>query len=181
MTGISHYLITIIEVLAISSAVSYAAAPLSIRLAHKLGVIDKPKDARRVHKKPIPRFGGMSIFLGSMIAMLIPAGMNSNIKVAMLGGLLMYLLGIADDIKDLKPIVKFGGQLVIATIVYALGIRITFIGNYFGAAVTDAHANVILSGGLAYIITVFWIVGITNAVNLMDGLDGLAADRKSVV
>jgi len=174
MPGVSFYLSKIIEAFLISVVVAFAAAPLSIRIANRFGIIDRPKDARRVHKKPIPRFGGMSIFLGSMAAMAIPAGMNEKIKIAMLGGLLMYLLGILDDIKDIKPALKFTGQWAIASIVYALGIRITFIGNYFGA-VTDANAHVILSTGVGYIITVFWIVGITNAVNLMDGLDGLAA------
>ena len=181
IAGTNYYLSRIIEALIISVVVAYLTAPLSIRLAHKLGVIDRPKDARRVHKKPIPRFGGMAIFLGSMAAMLIPAGMNDKIKAAMIGGLLMYLLGIWDDIKDIKPAVKFLGQFVIASIVYGLGIRITFISNYFGATVTDSHANVILSAGVAYIITVLWIIGITNAVNLMDGLDGLAAGSVAIM
>lgn len=165
----------------LSVVVALAASPLSIKIAHKLGVIDKPKDNRRVHKKPIPRFGGMAIFLGAMAGMTIPAGMNHKIKIAMLGGLLMYLLGIWDDIKDIKPVVKFSGQLLIATLVYAMGIRITFISNFFGAAVTDSHANVLLSTGAGYIITVLWIVGITNAVNLMDGLDGLAAGSVAIM
>ena len=181
MLGTNYYLAKIIEALVISIVVAFATAPLSIRIAHKLGVIDRPKDARRVHKKPVPRFGGMAIFLGSMAAMLIPAGMNEKIKIAMIGGLLMYLLGIADDIKNLKPAIKFLGQFLIASIVYALGIRITFISNYFGASVTDSHANVILSAGVAYFITVLWIVGITNAVNLMDGLDGLAAGSVAIM
>ena len=181
MLGISYYISRIAEAFIIGFVVAYLTAPISIKLAHRLGVIDTPKDARRVHKKPIPRFGGMSIFLGSMAAMVIPAGMNSNIKTAMIGGALMYLLGIIDDIKDIKPLVKFGGQIFIASLVYAMGIRITFISNYFGAAVTDAHANVILSAGVSYIITVFWIVGITNAVNLMDGLDGLAAGSVAIM
>ena len=181
MLGTNYYLAKIIEALVISIVVAFATAPLSIRIAHKLGVIDKPKDARRVHKKPIPRFGGMAIFLGSMAAMSIPAGMNEKIKIAMIGGALMYLLGIADDIKNLKPAIKFLGQFLIASVVYALGIRITFISNYFGASVTDSHANVILSAGVAYFITVLWIVGITNAVNLMDGLDGLAAGSVAIM
>ena len=181
MPGFSYYMTRIIEALIISVGVAFATTPLSIRLAHKLGVIDKPKDARRVHKKPIPRFGGMAIFLGSMAAMVIPAGMNGKIKIAMLGGLLMYLLGIADDIRDLRPAYKFLGQWGIASLVYILGVRITFISNFFGATVTDAHANVILSTGVGYIVTVFWIVGITNAVNLMDGLDGLAAGCTAIM
>ena len=181
MLGSNYYIAKILETLVISMVIAYITSPLSIRIAHKLGVIDRPKDARRVHKKPIPRFGGMAIFLGSMAAMSIPAGMNEKIKIAMIGGALMYLLGISDDIKNLKPAVKFIGQWGIATLVYVLGIRITFIGNYFGADVTGPHANVILSEGVAYIITVFWIVGITNAVNLMDGLDGLAAGCTAIM
>lgn len=181
MTGINYYLGKIIQALLISVAVAFVTTPLSIKIANVAGIIDKPKDARRVHNKPIPRFGGMAIFLGSMTAMAIPAAMNSKIMIAMLGGLLMYFLGILDDMYDLKPHVKFLGQVAVASIVYAFGIRITFISNYFGAAVTDSHANVILSTGVAYIITVLWIVGITNAVNLMDGLDGLAAGSVAIM
>ena len=177
----NFYLGKIIEAFLISVAVAFAATPLSIKLAHKFGVIDQPKDARRVHKKPIPRFGGMAIFLGSMAAMLIPAGMNDKILVAMIGGLCMYGLGVFDDIFDIKPIVKFLGQLVIASGVYALGIRITFITDFFGTAHADSHANLILSEGVAYLLTVLWIVGITNAVNLMDGLDGLAAGSVTIM
>ena len=177
----SYVIKKIIEALLISVAVSYVTAPLSIRIAHRLGVIDSPKDARRVHKKPIPRFGGMAIFLGSMAALLIPAGMNEKIKIAIMGGILMYGLGVADDIMDIKPVTKFVGQLFIASVMYSAGIRITFISNYFGAKVTDANANVILGAGVAYIITVLWIVGITNAVNLMDGLDGLAAGSVAIM
>ena len=71
MQGVSFYLTRIIEALLISTAVAFAASPLSIAVAKKLGVIDSPKDARRVHNKPIPRFGGMAIFLGS-IAVITP-------------------------------------------------------------------------------------------------------------
>lgn len=181
MHGVNYYLIRIFEVLLISVVVAFATTPLSIRIANRFGIIDKPKDERRVHKKPIPRFGGMGIFLGSMAGLIIPAGMNNKIEVAMLGGLLMYALGVIDDIYDIKPVVKFGGQILIASLVYALGVRITFISNFFGAANADSHANVILSAGVAYVITVFWIVGITNAVNLMDGLDGLAAGSTAIM
>jgi len=177
----TEVIIRIVEVFALSVVIAFATTPLSIRLAHKLGVIDTPKDSRRMHKKPMPRFGGMAIFLGSIAAMTIPAGMNEKIRIAMIGGILMYGLGVTDDIFDLKPAAKFLGQLFIASAMYSAGIRITFISNFFGAKVTDANANVILSAGLAYIITVLWIVGITNAVNLMDGLDGLAAGSVAIM
>ncbi len=181
MLEINYYLRKILEVLLISSVIAFAFTPVSMQLAKKLGVIDKPGDSRRIHKKPVPRFGGMAIFLGSFVAMIIPAGMNEDIRIAMLGGMLMYALGVVDDIKNIRPIVKFAGQLGIASLVYAMGVRITFISNFFGAEVTDAHANVILGEGVAYLITVLWIVGITNAVNLMDGLDGLAAGSVAIM
>jgi len=178
----NYYLSKIIEALVISMVIAFATAPLSIRLAHRWGVIDKPKDNRRVHKKPIPRFGGMAIFLGSMAALLIPAGMNEKIRIAMMGGVLMYGLGVADDLFDIRPLTKFLGQFFIANVMYSAGIKISFISNFFGTtAHTDSHANVILGAGLAYLITVFWIVGITNAVNLMDGLDGLAAGSVAIM
>lgn len=177
----NYYLSKILEALIISMAVAFVTAPLSIRLAHRWGVIDKPKDNRRVHTKPIPRFGGMAIFLGSMAALLIPAGMNEKIRIAILGGILMYGLGVADDLLDIRPISKFLGQFFIANVMYSAGIKITFISNFFGSTHTDSHANVILGAGLAYIITIVWIVGITNAVNLMDGLDGLAAGSVAIM
>lgn len=170
----------IIAALVISIIVAYVTTPLSIKLAYKLDVIDRPRDDRRVHARPIPRFGGMGIFLGSMTAMIIPAMLNSSIRVAMLGGLLMYLLGIADDMKDLKPMVKFTGQLAIATLMFVLGIRIRFI-NVILAPAAGNKAVVFFGAGIAYIITVLWIVGITNAVNLMDGLDGLAAGTTAIM
>ena len=181
MPGVNYFLSKIIEVMLISIVAAFAATPLSIRIANRFGIIDKPKDERRVHKKPIPRFGGMGIFIGSMAGLIIPAGMNHKIEVAMLGGLLMYGLGVIDDIFDIKPVVKFGGQVLIASLVYYLGIRITFISNFLELPGADSHANLLLGTGVGYIITVLWIVGITNAVNLMDGLDGLAAGSTAIM
>lgn len=177
----TFYLRRVIEALIIGTVVSALMTPVSIKLAYKLDVIDRPRDDRRVHDRPIPRFGGLAIFVGSMAAMIIPATMNTNISIAMMGGLLMYLLGVADDMTDLKPIVKFAGQVVIASLMYSMGIRIRFINTLLAPTVGGAKAVVILSGGLAYLITVLWIVGITNAVNLMDGLDGLAAGCTAIM
>lgn len=178
---LNYYLIKIIEVFAIGFVVSLLVTPLSIKIANKFGIIDRPRDDRRLHDRPIPRFGGLGIFAGVMAAFIIPASYNSQIRVAMLGGLLMYLLGVADDIKNLKPIVKFAAQIVIASLMYALGIRITFITDYFGTPLADANANLIMGGGLAFLVTVIWIVGVTNAVNLMDGMDGLAAGSVAIM
>ena len=177
----SFYLQYVVMAFVISAGIAALAAPLSIRIANKYGIIDKPKDARRAHKKPKPRFGGVAIVLGATAAMIIPANMNREILVAMLGGILMYGVGALDDIVDIKPLTKFILQFLIASFVYGAGIRITFISNYFGSPNADVNANVILGAGVAYLLTVFWIVGVTNAINLMDGLDGLAAGSAAIM
>lgn len=178
---VSNYLAKLIQVFLIAGAVSFVMVPLSIKMAKKFNIIDRPRDDRRVHDRPIPRFGGLAIFIGTMVAWMIPARTNPYLRVAMLGGLLMYLLGVADDIKNLKPATKFAGQTVIASLMYIMGIRISFIADYFGTSADGVNAHVVLSGGLAFIITVVWIVGITNAVNLMDGMDGLAAGSVAIM
>ena len=159
MIQYSFYLARVIEVLAIGIIVAYVTTPLSIKLAYKWDIIDKPRDDRRVHSRPIPRFGGLGIFLGSIAAMIIPAGMNSSIK----------------------PLVKFSGQVVIATFMYMMGIRIRFINLMIIPAAHGSKAMLYFGAGLAYLITVLWIVGITNAVNLMDVLDGLAAGSTAIM
>lgn len=155
--------------------------PISISIAKKLKIIDTPRDGRRMHEKPIPRFGGLAIFVATTITILMAANGNDKVQTALIGGSFMYLLGVLDDIKDIKAGYKFIGQLIIASAVYAMGLRIEFISDYFGTTTADPNANIILSSGLAYVITVLWIVGITNAVNLMDGMDGLAAGSVAIM
>lgn len=177
MNGINTGTALMMVIIAFGMAflISLVMTPVSIWVAHKIGAIDVPKDERRMHSKPIPRFGGMAIFLGATATMLILDGGNQKIQLAVIGGCLMYVLGAVDDLKCLKAGVKFAGQLVIAILLYVLGIRIDFIANYFG------DGNMALGTGLAFLITVFWIVGVTNAVNLMDGLDGLAGGMSAII
>ncbi len=178
----SYNLVRIIQVFLVGFAVALATTPLSIKLARKFDIIDKPRDDRRMHNRPIPRFGGMGIFLGASIAMLIPAQSSDKLKVALLGGLLMYGLGVLDDIFDLKPLVKFVVQWLVASMVYSMGVKITFISNFFGSPGVEGFTpTIVLGEGIGYLITVLWIVGITNAVNLMDGLDGLAAGSVAIM
>ena len=85
---LTFYLRKVIETLLIGTAVSALMGPVSIKLAYKFDIIDRPRDDRRVHDRPIPRFGGLAIFVGSMVAMITPATMNDNIRIAMMGGML---------------------------------------------------------------------------------------------
>ena len=175
------YLIQIFFVFVLGVATTFLITPVSIRLAKKFDIVDRPHDDRRMHMRAKPRFGGLSIVFGSVIALVVPAYENPNIRIAILGGILMYFLGAYDDIHNIKPLQKFVGQLAISTMMYAMGIRVTFISNYFGTATDNPNANLILSNGLAFLITVIWITGVTNAINLMDGLDGLAAGSSAIM
>lgn len=149
----------------IAFLIALAVTPLSIRLAEKIGAVDVPRDGRRMHENPIPRFGGMAIFLGTMVSLCVILHGHSQIMTLLIGGTLVYALGVVDDLKDLSPKVKFLFETLIAILMYTMGVRIEFI--------MTLHIH--LSAVLCFLITVLWIVGITNTINLIDGLDGLAA------
>ena len=158
----------------VAGLITAIVTPLSILIAPKVGAMDVPKDKRRVHNKPMPRFGGIALYAGIMIGLAIFAQGRPHIAAIMVGCTLIYLLGAVDDIKGMKPIVKFAGQVVCASVVFAMGLRIEFVTNWFG----EGHMD--LGIAVCYIVTVIWFVGITNAVNLVDGLDGLAAGISAI-
>lgn len=149
--------------------IALITTPLAIKIAPKIGAMDVPKDGRRMHNSAMPRFGGLAIYLGTSIAILALLWGNSKIHTVLLGGTLMYILGVIDDLKNLPAKVKFLWQLAVAVIMYSMGLKIEFIHNYAGDG--NLHFGTIL----CFVITVLWIVGITNTINLVDGLDGLAA------
>lgn len=144
--------------------------PFVIDWSQKEGLVDQPNE-RKIHKAPISRLGGIAIWLSTMLTFLFlvilsyyPYG--SLLSGILLGGSLMFLLGLIDDIYNLNAKFKLVIQLSIATIVYFLGVKIDTLFNPFG--------GVINLGIFSYPITVLWIVGISNAVNFIDGVDGLA-------
>ncbi len=153
----------------LAAAVAAAVTPLAIKIAPKIGAVDIPKDNRRMHSKPMPRFGGVAIFAGTIAAMTLFLRNEPGYVGIICGGTLIYLLGVVDDLKNLSPKLKLLGQFVCASVAYAGGVKILFITNHF------APGHIFFAGALCYIVTVIWIVGITNTVNLIDGLDGLAA------
>ena len=158
----------------IALIISFMSTPLAIKIAPKIGAMDIPKDSRRMHSKAMPRFGGMAIVLGSIISMMFFLSFDDRIPKIILGGIIIYSIGIADDLFDLPAKVKFIGQFLVALMIYGMNIRITFITNFFG------EGNSQLGDAACFFITVFWIVGITNTVNLIDGLDGLAAGTSAI-
>lgn len=158
----------------VALAASILVTPVAIRLAPKIGAVDIPLDNRRMHTKTMPRFGGLAIFAGSTTAMLIFLKFDPRVVTIVMGGVLIYILGVIDDIKHLSAKVKFLGQTFVALIMYVNGIRIEFLTNFLG------EGNSQLGDVLCFIITMVWIVGITNTVNLIDGLDGLAAGTAAI-
>ncbi len=166
---------TLLITFLVAFALSFLTTPFAIKLAPKIGAMDVPKDNRRMHTKAMPRFGGLAIFVGTTTAMLLFLNFEPRILHIVLGGALMYGLGVIDDLRNLNPKVKFAGQLMIAITMYACDVRIEFVTNFFGEGKSQ------LGDILCFVITILWIVGITNTVNLMDGLDGLAAGTAAIV
>ncbi len=157
----------------IAFAVALIATPGVILLAKKTGAIDAP-DARKVHKKPIPRIGGIAIFIAFMVAILtgmefhvLTDEVRTELTGLLLGGTVIFVVGLIDDYVNLPAKVKLLGQIAAACVVVAFDVRIDFI--------TDPFGDYLFLEYFAVPVTIFWIVGLTNTVNLIDGLDGLAA------
>ncbi|AOH48656.1 MAG: glycosyltransferase family 4 protein [Centipeda sp. (in: firmicutes)] len=153
--------------------------PAVIAFARRTGALDQP-DARKVHARPIPRIGGIGIYAAFMVSILVqlifveltPEFMMSLIGL-MVGGTIIVAIGIIDDYCDLPAKVKLLGQILAAAVlVIGFDVRIDFI--------TDPLGDFIYLELFAIPATIFWIVGLTNTVNLIDGLDGLAAGVSSI-
>lgn len=145
------------------------ATPLAIKLAPRIGAMDIPKDNRRMHDHPIPRFGGIAIYCGILVAFISLKPLNTQTLGLLIGSAFIVLVGIVDDRKGIRPIVKLILQMVAASILWFAKIRITGFTNPF------TSKFVLIPLWISFVITVIWIVGITNTINLIDGLDGLAA------
>ncbi|MCC5908249.1 MAG: hypothetical protein JJU13_18685 [Balneolaceae bacterium] len=156
---------------------SLLITPWVIRFAKRIGATDAPGE-RKVHTSVMPRIGGLAIFLSFCISIitifLLFPGFFPNVSessgtaaVLVFCFVTLFALGFWDDLKPLSPEIKFGVQLLLASIIYFAGFKISNITNPLGAGILDV-------GIIDFPLTVIWIVGITNAFNLIDGLDGLA-------
>ena len=175
----SEYIIigTIIAAFAVAAVLSYFFTPPVKNFAHKVGAIDVPKDARRMHKKPIPRLGGLAIYGGFLCSILIFGQLDETMLCVLLGAAIIVALGIFDDVLALGAKLKFVVQIVAAAIPVCIGdLQIGLFTNLNPLSDTPfVHLGI-----LAVPATIIWIVGITNAVNLIDGLDGLAVGVSSI-
>jgi UDP-GlcNAc:undecaprenyl-phosphate/decaprenyl-phosphate GlcNAc-1-phosphate transferase len=155
---------------------SLAITPAVLRLASAYDLLDVPVDARRMHKVPVPRVGGIAVFLAMIIALIVSATAGelpileagshpSFLGGIIVGGTIMFLAGLYDDLRGMPPLAKLGIQSLAAAVAFALGFRIEVIG---------IGSSEIALGAIALPVTILWVVGVTNAFNLIDGLDGLA-------
>ena len=168
---------------------AFSITPIVKRFAFKWGAVSVPKDDRRMHTKPMPLLGGLAMIFGfgfsilfTVIALRINLLGESGIFrtiwqfLAFAGGILVIAaMGVIDDIKVLSAKVKLPVHLTIAFLIAWSGTRITDVTNPFAASGMSALPDVV-----SYIVTILWIVGITNAFNFIDGLDGLATGVSSI-
>lgn len=173
-----------IAVAATAFVVTFVCTPAAKRLAIRLDAVDYPSK-RRINTKPTPRLGGLAVFLGLFVAMVVavfggthlgwPSVLVSHPSLAVdyhllaVAVLLMVATGTADDIVQLSPKAKFAGQIIAASVAVAGGLVIHQIVNPFAG---DTYIEL---GWIAYPITVIYLVAFTNIINLIDGLDGLAS------
>ncbi len=166
---------TFLAILFLSAAVSYLVTPLAVRLAFLVGAVDLPGE-RKVHRKAMPRLGGLAIMLGFSVPWTIFYLIQNRISeiflnyerlfaALMIAALMMFTLGFYDDVRGASAPKKFAVQFIAALMLYLNGFRITTISNPFG--------GVFELGLWSLPVSVLWIVGVTNAINLLDGLDGL--------
>lgn len=148
-----------------AALLAYAATPPVRVLAYKIGAIDIPADNRRMHKKPIPRLGGLAIYLAFLAASLIFCEYTPSLLAIWIGGAVLCVIGTLDDIFRLHWFIKLVVQFAAAGIAVMSGVLINHI---------NIGGNYIEFGGWAIPLTLLWIVGLSNAVNFIDGLDGLA-------
>lgn len=164
---------------------AFVITPYTIKLAKKVGAVDSPKDERRINKKVMPRLGGLAViagFLVSIIYLLTIMGIEGSINLGeeqyylklvgfFLGALVIIIVCFIDDLKGISPLVKLAGQIIAAILVIKSGIIIEHISIPFLETDELMELNKVFSTML----TLGWIVGITNAINLIDGLDGLSS------
>ena len=162
---------TYLLALSISLIISWVLTPFVKKLAFRIGAVDRP-NARKVHHRIMPRMGGLAIYLGFMAAAIASMELTRDVVGILLGGTVIAIVGILDDMFQLAAKVKLVGQIIAALVPVCFGIRIEWLNNPLGGYFYLNYLSIPF--------TVFWIVSFTNVVNLIDGLDGLAAGVSAI-
>jgi UDP-GlcNAc:undecaprenyl-phosphate/decaprenyl-phosphate GlcNAc-1-phosphate transferase len=151
----------------IATFISALFTPLSMILAKKIGAMDYPGD-RKIHSRVVPRLGGLAVYVAFVCTIIRSYQYSPKVIGIVIGGTIIFILGVTDDIKSLSARTRLFWQFLAAAIVVYFGLHVSFaqalpFGNVF-----------------AYALSIIWLVGITNAFNFMDGIDGLALSMGAV-
>jgi len=165
---------------ALSASIVLFSTPWVKKLALRLGYVDQP-NARKVHQHPMVRLGGVAIFSGFLLALLVawrlggfgglPQGKEFEMWGVVLGGIAFFGIGLLDDLFNLSPFARLIAQVIVAIGAWSMGVQI----NFLSVPGISLGGMVQLPDVVSLVLTVIWLVGITNAINWIDGLDGLAA------
>ena len=159
---------TLFSTFLISTIFTILMIPVLVNLACKFDILDFP-DSRKIHCDPVPRIGGLAMALGALIPILLWVPFNAFVKSVLFGSCTLVIFGLVDDIKNIRVLTKFAGQILAALFVILYGgLKIKSLGAL-------GPAGFLLPDWLSIPLTLIVIVAVTNAINLTDGLDGLAA------
>jgi UDP-GlcNAc:undecaprenyl-phosphate/decaprenyl-phosphate GlcNAc-1-phosphate transferase len=165
----------------LATSVVLFTTPWVRKLALRLGFVDRP-NARKVHQRPMVRLGGVAMFIGFVLALLVTWWMggftglhNKDLELwgVALGAIYYFAIGLLDDLFNLSPFTRLVAQIIVAIGAWHMGVQINFLSTLGVVDLPGGLAN--LSEIFSLVLTVIWLVGITNAINWIDGLDGLAA------
>lgn len=162
----------ILEIILVTFLVSLILVPIAKKVANHVGAVDMP-NARKIHKKAMPRMGGLAIFGGFLIGYILYGDITTQMLSVLIGSFIIFLLGIFDDIKPIPAKYKFLVQIIAAIIVVVYG-------KIYFTELTFLGLKIEFSLLVSYVLSVFFIVAISNAINLIDGMDGLASGISSI-
>ncbi len=147
----------------VSFLLSALSMPFFMRLGRKVGLLDHPDQSRKAHRHATPLVGGLSIYFAFMFTLAFNYHFSIQMKAIVVASTLIFLVGLLDDLFELSAWVRLGVQIIAASILVYFGVRVTFVPDYLGGVFTET------------VITITWLIGITNSLNFIDGIDGLAA------
>ena len=158
------------HVMLLSFGISFSLNPLFSKIAYNLNMLDSP-DPRKLHKEATPLLGGAAVFTGFLAALLINGIFSLELNAILIASLFLFTVGVADDYREISASIKLITQIICAVLVISCGIVLRVIPTSFGIFAPMGNA----------LLTVFWIIGITNAMNFFDGMDGLAAGLGALI
>jgi len=152
-----------------SALMTYALLPAVIRLAHMIGALDHPDGDRRIHRESTPRVGGVAVFLATNLTLLLNFDFSLGLKGVCISAIMVALLSLWDDVREIPATVKLLVQLFALFVLMVFGVHAELVSDSWWGALLEVT------------VTALWMVGVTNAFNFLDGVNGLAASLATAV